>query len=193
MLVPARDNMPIRLAYNSLYNFFDVFPLPDATRRLEQLIHSACSKHYRRIGSPADGLFFMEHLQALCLTAIQLYQHAAPELAAVEMPGTGMPDLLQQAAYVYPKYMLTPWDCMPRHLTARHYHEPYRALAKFVQLMPEIKWQAALRELLEFALSKDSIEGCMELQLLLKLRKRLLQLIEACHLILVRVPVTVVQ
>ena len=40
--------------------------------------------------------------------------------------------------------------------------------------------------MLEFALSYDSIEGCMEFSELLLARKRLLQLIEACHLIVVR-------
>lgn len=187
------DDFPLRLAYNSLYNFFDVFPLPYALKRLEQLIYTACSKHYWRNGSPADGLFFMEHLQELCSTAIQLYHNTDAKLAAIDAPGTGMPDILQQAAYVYPKFMLTPWECMPRHLSTRQYHEPCRALAKFVQLMPGTKWQAILKELLEFALSNDSIEGCIELSVVLKVRKRLLQVVEACHLILVRVQAEVIQ
>jgi len=187
MLQHIKDDIPVRQGYSSLYHFFDVFPLPYALKRVEQLIYTACSKHYWRNGSPADGLFFMEHLQELCHTVIQLYHHTVPGLAAVDLPGTGMPDILQHTAYVYPKYMLSPWECMPRHLTARQYHEPCRALAKFVQLMPETKWQATLKELLEFALSNDSIEGCMELSVVLTVRKRLLQVIEACHLILVRV------
>ena len=189
----TRDDMPLRLACTSLYQFFDTFPLPYAIQRVEQLIYTACSRHYWRNGSPADGLFFAEHLQELCNAAIQLYHNAPANLAAVEAPENGIPDTTQTQHYEFPKYLLTPWDCMPRHLTARQYHEPLRALKKFVQLMPETNWQTTLKELLEFALSNDGIEGCMELSLLLKVRKRLLQVLEACHLIIVRQQAALVQ
>lgn len=187
MLQHIKDDIPVRLGYSSLYHFFDVFPLPLALQRVDQLVYTACANHSWRKSCPADLLFFSDHLQELCRAAAQLYQydHAAYR-GNIDTPETGMPDITQTQQYLYPKYMLSPWECMPRHLSIRQYHQPGRALAKFVQLMPETSWQSTIKELLEFALCNDSIEGGMPLSQVLKVRKRLLQLLEACHLIVVR-------
>lgn len=187
MLQHIKDDIPVRLGYSSLYHFFDTFPLPMALQRVEQLVYTACASHSWRKSCPADLLFFTGHLQELCRAATQLYQHDhAAHCANIDTPETGMPDIMQTQQYVYPKYMLSPWECMPRHLSIRQYHQPGRVLAKFVQQMPETNWQQTIKELLEFALCKDSIEGSMPLAQVLKVRKRLLQLLEACHLIVVR-------
>lgn len=188
MLTHINNDIPVQLAYASLYNFFDAFTLPWALDLTDKLVYTACCNHTWRKNAPGDLLYFVEHLQELCLAAVSIcLNDMAASRADIPSPGDGMPDTGNLTHFVNPKYGVTQWDCMPRHLSARQYHRPGRMLCKFVDTMPETQWQNKIKLLLEFALSNNSVEGCLTMQELLLVRKRLLQLLEACHLIVVRV------
>jgi hypothetical protein len=174
------------MAYSSIAGFFDAYPLSDALELTEALVDTAChTKHWKKDG--CNLLFFMRHLQELCMAALAIhYEGGERQDAVLPMPENGMPDTSQHTHYVNQRYMGNPWDCFPRHLSSQQYHNPYKVFKKAGADMQELEWRRALRLLLEYALSKDSIEGAYTLYELLRMRRRLLQVVEASHLVLVR-------
>jgi hypothetical protein len=180
------EEPPVRMAYSSIFGFFDTYPLAEALELTAALVDTAChTKHWKH--ECGNLLFFMRHLQELCMAALAIHYEGGERLDAVlPMPESGMPDTSQHTDYVNPRYMGNPWDCFPRHLSSKQYHNPYKVFKKAGADMQELEWRRALRLLLEYALSKDSIEGAYTLYELLRMRRRLLQVVEASHLVLVR-------
>ena len=180
------EDTPIRVAYCSIHGFFDGYPLCEALQLIEALVATACNtKPWKN--EAGNLLFFMRRLEELSMAALAIhYEQGQRSEAILDIPDNGQPDTSQLAHYVNPRYMGNQWDCFPRHLSSKQYHHPYKVFKKFAHSMQEMEWEKAIRMLLEFALSKDSIEGIYPLYEILRMRKRLLQVVEASHLILVR-------
>lgn len=90
------------------------------------------------------------------------------------------------ASYTDTQTYANPWNDFPRHLTARQFHDPYRAIYKCFHTMSQRKWHRFLQELTEYALDIDTINLAIPGYDLFKMHYRMLQLIEACHLLHVR-------
>ncbi|MEO6289840.1 MAG: hypothetical protein ABIO76_07970, partial [Ginsengibacter sp.] len=74
----------------------------------------------------------------------------------------------------------------PRSLTAAQYHNPYKAIAKFCNYMPHRQWKMLIKEMLAYALNNETIYEGNPGYDILKVRKRMLQMVEAARLIDVR-------
>jgi hypothetical protein len=184
----------VRKAYSSIFGFFDVFGLSDGLWEVEALVATACNtQHWKK--ECGNLLFFMRHLEELCMAALAIhYEQGQRKDAILDMPESGQPDTSKLAHYVTPRSQGNTWDCLPRHLSSKQYHDPYKVFKKFAGTMQEMEWKKALRMLVEYALSEDSIEGAYPLYTILRMQKRLLQVVEASHLILVRtMPLTKVK
>jgi hypothetical protein len=172
----------VRMAYSSIFVFFDAYDLSQGLQLTEALVNT---KHWKN--EAGNFLFFVRQLEELCMAALAIhYESGDCTEAILRIPGNGIPDTSRTIDYVNPRYMGNAWDCFPRHLNSKQYHNPYKVFKQFSAAMQEIEWKRALRLLLEYALSKDSIEGAYQLYELLRMRKRLLQVVETCHLVLVR-------
>jgi len=184
------EDTPIRVAYCSIAGFFDGYALFEILQQVESLVATARNtKPWKN--EAGNLLFFVQRLEELCVAALTIhYEQGQRNEAILCMPESGQPDTSQLAHYVNPRYMGNQWDCFPRHLSSKQYHNPYKLFKKFAGSMRETEWKKALRMLLEYALSKDSIEGIYPLYEILRMRKRLLQVVEASHLILVRTQVS---
>ena len=188
MLPNSISEAAIHKAYSSFNNFFEGTDMQNELEKLDTLIKAACSK------KPCTNKLLHRHFQfvnslvELCKAAFIIYR-AKHKFVAAWWPlpeGDVDVDIKQLQQYVNPSFNGSPWTCLPRHLSWLQYHNPYKAIKKLVQTMPLSKWEKALQLLLAQAIRPGGLHCAMSLTKLLKVKKRLAQLIEACHLIIVR-------
>jgi len=104
----------------------------------------------------------------------------------LDQPKNAQPDMAITQNYVGRQIQQTSWNYFPRSLTATQYHNPYKAIKKFCLYKTQQEWSQVLKELTEYALGNDTINDNYPPYNILTIRLRLLQLIEACHLLEVR-------
>ncbi len=170
-----------------LHSFFDAYHLPDARQYLQGSVFAALSPAVWQLRQPANLLHFTGKMQMLQEAAYQLCEPSAQlPNAIIEAPKNMIPDVAITNNYTPCYSMCNAWGSFPRHLTGRQYHNPYKALEKFCSFQSQEEWSHFLQELLYHALSTDEITNAFEIPAILRMQKRLLQLVEACHLIEVR-------
>ncbi len=185
MARPLFQDKELQYAYHSIHDFFDFFDLSNALLNTEMMLKAAISENVWKKSSPARLLILNEKLDELCAAAFIIQTSYETREEAILKESTE-PDVNTQQNYVGRFTSCTPWNSFPRSLTAKQYNNPYRAIKKFTAYMPEKEWNKTLKDLTEYALGNNSINELYMPYSLLTLRLRLLQLIEACHLINVR-------
>jgi hypothetical protein len=136
---------------------------------------------------PSSLLFYMENFRSLYTAAFSIHYNYSKRTEAVIDPAEdGIPDISLTQNFMNEKYLSSVWSNFPRHLTPLQYHDPYKAIKKFCTYMAEPEWEKYLKDVTEFALSKDSLDEVYHPFNILNVRLRMMQLIEACHLIDIR-------
>jgi hypothetical protein len=189
MITYLSQDKAAQFAHSAIHDFFDCYGLQDAIWHCETIISAAGDKQPWKKEAPYHLLLFIEKLHELCIAAIAISHQYTIEAAIAIVQGSNKqfsPDLSHQADFVNPLQHSNPWDCFPRNLTQKQYTDPYKAIKKFAAYMPETSCTKILKNIQEYALSKSTIDEAYTFGQLLKIRLRLLQLIEACHLIEVR-------
>jgi hypothetical protein len=127
----------------------------------------------------------MELLQELIAAAMEIhYSHSIREDAILKKDHqTGM---LLQEHFVSNNSQCNAWNCFPRSLTIQQYYNPYKAIKKFANYMAVQEWKIFIKDCTEYALLKGTIADVQPAYDILLIRLRLLQLIEACHLLNIR-------
>lgn len=171
-------------AYACIHDFFNHYDLPDARQTLESILHAAFEQHLWKKETPYNLIYFIQNLEQLLTAGFTICESYLYLSAAVSstgskgnIPSNPAEDFITNAGY------LDPWDNFPRSLTAKQYHDPYKAIKKSCNSMSLNEWKAILKELLEYALSNSSLTTTDPPYNILTIRLRLLQLIEASHLI----------
>lgn len=185
------EETEIHCACNALHRFFDVYGLSDALQYIESGLLAATTHKVWKRKAPGELLFFKENLEALCKAVFIINgSYANPLNVSIDKHADGIPDISATQHFINSHYHSNAWDNFPRSITAAQYHDPYKALTKFCNYMPVSEWAKFIKEMLEYALSNDAIEEGSPGYHILKIRLRLLQMVEAAHLINVRVQKT---
>lgn len=174
-------------AYRVLRDFFDGFSFCRATSYMESIIEAGINNRTWK-GMPYNAMFFMENMTALCKAAFTIYTHNSVRENAIAEPEeeNGAPDISLSKNFTRSSFRSSAWNDFPRHLTAKQYQNPYKAIKKFCKYTTEVEWNKIMKELTENALSYSANDELCYPYNILKVRLRLLQLIEACHLLDVR-------
>jgi hypothetical protein len=175
----------IRYAYRSIHTFFNHFMVSDAVSHLESILRAATSFKLWRKGDPAQLLLYMEMLQELIAAALEIYYSQSTREDGIIQKGNETGILLQQH-FVSNNGDCNTWNCFPRSLTLQQYYNPYKAIKKAAVYMTVQEWKILIRDCIEYALLKATITDVLTAYDILLIRLRLLQLIEACHLLDVR-------
>ena len=130
----------------------------------------------------------MENFNSLYTAAFSIHYNYSKRTGAIIVPPKdGVPDISVTQNFMHEKFYLgSVWSNFSRHLTAAQYHDPYKAIKKFCTYMAEPEWKNYLKDVTEYALSKDSLDEVFHPYNILTVRLRITQLIEACHLIDIR-------
>ena len=178
------DENEKQFAHNCIHSYFDAFSLSDATFYVESIIIACSKKHVWDKQVPAHLLFFVERTEELISIAYKVHNsYAHSNKAIIKNPGKNDPDITHTEAYTGQYANSNPWNGFPRHLTAAQYYYPYKAIRKLCKQMQEGEWKKVLRDLAEYALSNMSIDDEYTLHEILTVRKRLLQALDAFHLV----------
>jgi hypothetical protein len=175
----------IQYAYRSIHTFFNHFMVGDAVCWLESILRAATTLRIWKKEDPAQLLLYMELLQELIAAAMEIhYSHSIREDAILKKDHqTGM---LLQEHFVSNNSQCNAWNCFPRSLTIQQYYNPYKAIKKFANYMAVQEWKIFIKDCTEYALLKGTIADVQPAYDILLIRLRLLQLIEACHLLNIR-------
>lgn len=173
--------------YGIIHNFFDYYGFRPAVKIAEQIIAFATDNRFWNKEAPYHVVFFLEHLERL-ITTVFIIEKKRYHLkkAKLLISGDSKPDIHLKKNFVHPYQKGSAWEYFPRHLSAKQYADPYLSLEKFTAVYTKAEWEEILVDLREYALSKSSISGSYDACEILFIRKRILQLIEVCHLLEVR-------
>ncbi|WP_301926487.1 hypothetical protein [Ferruginibacter sp.] len=150
---------------------------------MESIFKAALRGKAWKKADPYSLLYFMEKLEALRGAAFIIhFTYSKRAEAIVKEPQHGNTGMLQKQHFIGCQSPCTEWHYFPRSLTAGQYYNPYKAIEKFVACMTEPEWKNAISTITEYALRNDSINNEDYPCNVLTLRRRLLQLIEGCHL-----------
>jgi hypothetical protein len=175
----------IQYAYRSIRTFFNHFILSDAVSHLESILRAATSFKLWKKEDPAQLLLYMGLLQELIVAALEIYYSHSIREDAIIKKGNDTGILLQQH-FASNNSDCNSWNCFPRSLTLQQYYNPYKAIKKSAKYMSVQEWKIFIKDCTEYALLKATIEDVLTAYDILLIRLRLLQLIEACHLLDVR-------
>ena len=188
MSTVCHPDMDVRYAYARIHDFFDHYGLDGASEDIESILRSTMNNKVWKMNEPYLLVYFMEKLEALSSAAYTIHhQHGIISDAILEEPENKQPDLSQHHHFVDTLRHSNAWNNFPRNLTAKQYHNPYKAITKYCGHQTELEWKTLFKEITEYALSRDSITASSPPYNMLTIRLRLLQLIEACHLLNLRI------
>ena len=182
------EDSATQIAYNSIHNFFDACNLDHALKYTEGILKAAVGHKIWRKEAPSSLLFYMENFTSLYKAAFSIhYNYSKRTEAVIDPPEDGVPDVSVTQNFMNEwMYQSSVWSKFPRHLSEHQYHDPYKAIKTFCSYMAEQQWSNYLKDVTEYALSKDTIEEVYHPYNILTVRLRMMQLIEACHLIEIR-------
>ena len=175
------EDNDVHYAYQGIHHFFDVYSLPCALQYMESALRAATSVGIWKKEEPFNLLYYMEQTDTLCSAVFSIFYNHAERPGAItgnpaDEPGTGNTGNFHDNSSV--------WN-NPRSLTVRQYQDPYKAIKKFCNYMAPPGWKKFFKEVLESALTKAPGDLYISYDLL-KARLRVLQMLEACHLIHMR-------
>ena len=180
----------IQYAYRSIHTFFNHFMIGDAVSWLESILRAATTLVIWKKEDPAQLLLYMELLEELIVAGSEIhYNHSIREEAILKKDDqTG---ILLQEHFVSNNRQWNTWNCFPRSLTIQQYYNPYKAIKKLAKYMTVQEWKIFIKDCTEYALLKGTIADVQPAYDILLIRLRLLQLIEACHLLYIRIDVKI--
>ena len=186
MLAYAFDKSENMYALNVVQEFFAFYSFRFSIEQVEGLIYYALHWKYYKEGSPYNIVFFGEELRKVIVACFVLAEELWLDDAFEVEPGEkGLPDLSRTGDYM-PADAKGNWLYVPRYLSIEQYLMPMKALQQMRKYKTQPEWMKAIDELIEYALSRMSIDECLPKYNMMKLRRILLQMTEACYLIVIR-------
>ena len=159
--------------------------MKDAVAYLETILKAATANKIWKREDPAQLLVYMQLLEELVTAAFEIEENCSRREDAI-IAGDREAGPLVDAHYVSQYSTSTSWNCFPRSLKLKQYHNPYKAIKKFAKHSTLLQWKKFLNDCTEYALLKATITDSLPPGAVLSGRLHLLRLIEACHLLDVR-------
>ena len=180
----------IQYAYRSIHTFFNHFMVADAVCWLESILRAATTPAIWKKEDPAQLLLYMELLEELIMAGSEIhYNHSIREEGILKKDD--QTDILLQEHFASNNRQCNAWNCFPRSLTIQQCYNPYKAIKKLAKYMAVQEWKIFIKDCTEYALLKGTIADVQPAYDILLIRLRLLQLIEACHLLYIRIDVKI--
>jgi len=180
---------PAALAISAIRQYFDIWSLPQALQQTSIIFKKAAGKKAWRPANPYYAVHCCRHLQRLSKAAFVLgdHNHEAFVNAILVKPADNMPDLSQPLQQFTGKGRQDDaFSNFPRQLSAIEYGCPTDALRSYCSYRSKKNWKQFYRLLAECSLSTLSLQEYEKAGKLFGIRSQVFKLIEACHLLHVR-------
>jgi hypothetical protein len=173
-------------ALATVADFFSYHGLDYASMDMQQLLHYASSHKHFSSGPPYTLVLFTKSMRQLIDACFVIEKtHLLQESLLVAPGPNGLPDL-SIIQHFMPPQAPDSWTYLPRNLSPSQYLNPIKAMRQLVRYASKEAWHTIMDQLLECALSKSSIHDNQPPLHILKLRRILLQCLEAAHLVFIR-------
>lgn len=175
--------------YQTIRDFFDCYGYSNAISILGRMIKTADSGKTWNGRSPSDLIYFTEKLNEL-IDAVYYIVHRfeyRPEVMLDKDINDDIWELKDYPAFCGWHGSSSPWDFFPRHLSKKEFLDPYRALEKFTKYSNHLRWKDVIKDILYHALSQIYLDEFDNGKRILRTYIHLHKLIEATHLIEVRI------
>ncbi len=175
-------------SYKVIDNFFSFASMSQHQKFIYSMLEAAYSEDYWRKSYPGKVLLFHEEIKNL-IKAIHLIltkgknKTSRRKVLLADKKSIGL--TIDPKSYFGKNQGDAMWGFFPRHLSEREFIDPYLALEKFFEFMSLPEWLRGLKELVYYALSPYGNESALDFDFL-KINNLLQKLIEASHLIHVR-------
>lgn len=184
----THSNKELQFAFSTLQDFFDSFSMAESIRLIEAIFKAGTNGKAWTKGAPSDLLYFSEQLQSLAnaiydLEALLVHDE---DYILEKLTPTKNIESLKSARYIASSHYSNAWNCFPRHLTLLQLGDPTIVLRKFVAFISKERCGTMIRDIVFFALSKDTMDEEYPAHKILRISKHLLRAVEACHLLYVR-------
>ncbi|RYD81433.1 MAG: hypothetical protein EOP53_06395 [Sphingobacteriales bacterium] len=179
---------PQSLAISRIREFFDIWSLPAVLKEADIIFTIAASEEYWRPANPYNALHCCRQLHRLGKAAAMLSKEFNQPFTdcIIAKPGEDGPRLDKEHHFKSNGRYATVFTEIPRHLTADEYRYPIKAVNAYCRLRRKKEWKQFYELLAQCALSTSSLQTYEKPGQLFPLRAQVFKLIEACHLIHVR-------
>lgn len=188
LLLTRLSSDDITNPYRVISFYFSWSALPAQRANIRQIIAASIKERHWSNGHPRILIHAGERLEKL-IEAAYLIQREDDKVAdnpSIINPDEVRKDVVKPELYCGWAAMFFPWDYFPRHLTKEEYINPYKALRKFFKYRSLPEWKGLIKELMDCALSPQSVYELGAYFNVVKVSTMLQKLIEAAHLIEVR-------
>jgi hypothetical protein len=177
------------IPYQTIHSFFDSYGLVHARSILNELIKKADSEKSWNRSASCDVLFFSEKINELIEAVYFIVNNYDNRTEAIIEQDTKQDTwlLTNYNNYCGNHRNSTPWDFFPRHLSKKEFLDPYKALEKFTSFRNIEQWKQTIKDLAYHALSTTPLDEFDEDNSILRTYIHLNKLIEATHLIEIRI------
>lgn len=175
--------------YKFIDYFFSVAPLVQRRRYIYSMLRAAYSEDYWRISDPGSLLFFQRNMRGL-IKATYLFVSKEKNKTIIKktaiLKKEAVNGTIDPVTYFGRNQGGDMWAFFPRYLSKKEFIDPYDAIKKFFEFKSLDEWLRGFNEIISYALSPYGNESALEIDYL-EINKLLQKLIEATHLILIRV------
>lgn len=170
--------------YQVIRTFFSDWGVADTRQFITRLFKTAERERLWKGEHPNDLLYFQEQFYRVIKSVFKIVSYYDyPEDAVLEESDS----VLSPAALSsYCARYRTAWECFPRYLGSKEFLNPYRVLEQFTRYQDLYQWKESLRTLVHYALSNNCLDEFGEARGILRTYLIMQKLVEACHLIVVR-------
>jgi hypothetical protein len=175
--------------YAGINEFFQSeVDMSDVRKHCKTVFHSAISKEcslskseMTRISSFKPLIF---KLVELCYLVWKDHWEDRPDVTADVKDKN---EMMKESLYYDTSKSKSAWDCFPRYLSRKEFLDPYKVFNKVFECKAIAEWRTALEDLYSSAMFNESIYECYEENDPWTLCELLLKLVEAAHLLFVRI------
>lgn len=167
--------------------FYQNFSIQDGRQLCEELLRNRGWKEGQRGVSPSDLLFFIGEIEKLIENVYQIMQgkEKARYLYRLAKVQKAM-KVEDKESYCRPGSEEMAWQEFPRTIGTKGYRSPCDILEKFVEERKKKEWKMLLKELQYYSLANEKMANSIDKESLLDIRENLLEMVEACYLIVIR-------
>jgi len=188
LLLTRLSSEDITNPYRVISHYFSWSALPAQRTSIRQIIAASIKERHWNKGHPRILIHAGERIEKL-IEAAYLIQREDDKIAnnpSIINSSEVRKDVVNPELYCGWAVMFFPWDYFPRHLTKAEYINPYKALRKFFKYRSLPEWKGLMKELMDCALSPQSVYELGAYFNVIKVSTMLQKLVEAAHLIEVR-------
>lgn len=178
--------------YKPVHDFFGMFSLQHSLKLLDKMLLASAANTPWSGRFPANAVYFSEKLTSLAAAVFATIrkENIIPAAILENRKDVSLWQLTRYETYCGHHHASTPWHFFPRSLTQKEFCNPYKALRRFTRYHSAESWQGIIKDLLHAALSPHTITDLDDSISLISVRLHLHKLIEAAHLVHIRISAT---